>query len=399
MLPRWLSLGWLVFIVGCRPSHTSSIIILDRGTAYVVQSDSRLTRVLLANAGLRLDAGDHVLANGQEVNADTALESTDNLTLQVLRARTITINGSTLKTVAPTVGQAVSTAGFTLYAADTLEPPADAPVVDGMHIDFRPSAAISITDSTGSTPGRTSAVTVGAALAQAGAPLTALDRSEPAEERPLPPDGQISIHRSTESLLLTQEPIAFKNTFQESAEVELGQEQVVQAGAPGLSISTTRIEYIDGVESTRRSEAAVVVRSPQDRLVSRGTRIVQSTTSIDGVHLQYWRVMQMYATVYSPCNSATGDGRSCSYGTASGLRAGKGVVAVDPALFAYLNGQRLYVPGYGFAVIGDIGGGYIVEQNLGISRYKWIDLGFDDNNLQDLTGWITVYFLAPDALK
>ena len=30
-----------------------------------------------------------------------------------------------------------------------------------------------------------------------------------------------------------------------------------------------------------------------------------------------------------------------------------------------------------------------------ISRYKWIDLGFDDDDIQDMTGWISVYFLAP----
>ena len=39
------------------------------------------------------------------------------------------------------------------------------------------------------------------------------------------------------------------------------------------------------------------------------------------------------------------------------------------------------------------------------SRVIGIDLGFDDNNMPDMTGWVTVYFLAPapatipDALK
>ena len=63
--------------------------------------------------------------------------------------------------------------------------------------------------------------------------------------------------------------------------------------------------------------------------------------------------------------------------------------------FQLIAGQRLYIPGYGFAVVGDIGGGYIIENKLGISRTRWIDLGFDDNNLVDMTGWVTVYFLAP----
>ena len=174
----------------------------------------------------------------------------------------------------------------------------------------------------------------------------------------------------------------------------LGQEQVSQPGVKGLTVTRTRVRYEDGSEISRHAEGQTVVRPAQDRIVVRGTKVVESTSTVNGVTIQYWREMQMYATVYSPCESA-GNSGACSYGTASGLRAGKGVVAVDPSLFAYLNGQRLYIPGYGFAVIGDLGGGYIVERDQGISRYKWIDLGFDDNNMPDMTGWITVYFLAP----
>ena len=142
----------------------------------------------------------------------------------------------------------------------------------------------------------------------------------------------------------------------------------------------------------RVKETESVVQPPQTQVVNTGTKLVSHTTSTDIGNLQYWYSTQMYATVYSPCQSDSG---GCSYSTASGLRAGKGVVAVDPSLYSYLQGQRIYVPGYGFAVIGDIGGGYIVEKNIGVSRYRWIDLGFDDKNLVDMTGWVTVYFLGP----
>jgi hypothetical protein len=100
----------------------------------------------------------------------------------------------------------------------------------------------------------------------------------------------------------------------------------------------------------------------------------------------------MYATVYSPCASGTG---GCSYGTASGARAGYGIVAVDSSAYSYLAGMRVYIPGYGTATIGDTGGGSIIESNLGIPRTKWIDLGFDDGKIINMTGWVTVYFLAP----
>jgi 3D (Asp-Asp-Asp) domain-containing protein len=221
-----------------------------------------------------------------------------------------------------------------------------------------------------------------------------LDRAIPGESDAIPQDARVGVARVHETVSLVQDPIPFGNQSQDADDVELGIEQVLQPGLPGLSVTRTRVRFQDNVEVSRLRESEVVVRPPQDRLVLLGTKIVDKTTTVDGVSLSYWYTMQMYATVYSPCNSGTADG-SCSTGTASGLRAGKGVVAVDPGLFAVLNGQRLYIPGYGHAVIGDVGGGYIVEQNLGISRYKWIDLGFDDDNIQDMSGWITVYFLSP----
>jgi 3D (Asp-Asp-Asp) domain-containing protein len=310
-----------------------------------------------------------------------------------------------VQTTADTVAKAVAEAGQDLYAADLFDPPADAPIAAGMAIKYTPSVDLALSADGAQIRLRAAAGSVGEALAEAGVPLIGLDVSQPSESQPPPENRAVKLTRVSEASLLAQKAIAFTDSFQDSPVLGLGQEQTVQAGVNGLTITRTRVRYEDGSEASRISEAPAVVRPAQDRIVARGTKILEQTSNINGVPIQYWLKTQMYATVYSPCDSASGDPGKCSYGTASGLRAGKGVVAVDPALYSYLNGQRLYIPGYGNAVIGDLGGGYIVERNLGISRYKWIDLGFDDSNMEDLTGWITVYFLAPapasipDALK
>jgi hypothetical protein len=36
-----------------------------------------------------------------------------------------------------------------------------------------------------------------------------------------------------------------------------------------------------------------------------------------------------------------------------------------------------------------------VETAFGVARTQWIDLGYDDNNIGGLSGWVTVYFLEP----
>jgi 3D (Asp-Asp-Asp) domain-containing protein len=261
-----------------------------------------------------------------------------------------------------------------------------------MTITYRPSQQLTVTTSAGSRVIRSSAGTVGAALAGAGIPLVGLDYSLPAESEALPSDGQVRVVRVSESVQLIQKSIPFETETVSSPDVALGTQEIEQPGQEGLAIARTRIRYEDGQEVSRVVEEESIVRLPQSRIVQTGTKIVMATANIGGEDLEYWLAYQMYATIYSPCNSGTG---GCSYGTASGLRAGRGVVAVDPSMYSYLQGARVYIPGYGYGVIGDVGGGYIVEELIGVSRYRWIDLGFNDNNIIDMDGWLTVYFLAP----
>ncbi|HSM56646.1 MAG TPA: 3D domain-containing protein, partial [Candidatus Sulfomarinibacteraceae bacterium] len=74
-----------------------------------------------------------------------------------------------------------------------------------------------------------------------------------------------------------------------------------------------------------------------------------------------------------------------AYGiTASGVRAGTGIVAVDPRVVPFRS--WVYVPGYGTGYAGDTGGGV-----LG----RWIDLGYDEAEYQSWSGYVDVYYLTP----
>ena len=68
---------------------------------------------------------------------------------------------------------------------------------------------------------------------------------------------------------------------------------------------------------------------------------------------------------------------------------------MDISMYNALAGQQLFIPGYGHATVADVGGGSIIEKNLGVARTKWIDLGYSDNDWQEWGTWVTVYFLAP----
>jgi hypothetical protein len=176
-----------------------------------------------------------------------------------------------------------------------------------------------------------------------------------------------------------------------SPDLQVGQKETIQPGVNGIAMVRTRIRYEDGKEVSRKTESKIVMREPQTRIVQSGEKIVLAPVG-GKVPYDYWLETQMYATVYSPCASGTG---GCSYGTASGARAGQGIVAVDYSIYGYLAGMQVYIPGYGVATIGDTGGGPVIESALGVARTKWIDLGFNEGEMRDMTGWVTVYFLAP----
>ncbi|MCK7506416.1 MAG: hypothetical protein MZV70_21750 [Desulfobacterales bacterium] len=108
------------------------------------------------------------------------------------------------------------------------------------------------------------------------------------------------------------------------------------------------------------------------------------TTVVDGVTIEYWRAVQMYATSYSPCRLGTS---TCGSTTASGKQLEKGVVALRTDLYRSLRGQPLYITGYGFATVEDACGGCVGR--------PWIDLGYSDGDYQAWYWWVTVYFLTP----
>lgn len=391
---RWLACGILLLTVSCQP-QTSSITILDGGQIFHITSTEEIPLVLLTQNGFSPQPADRILLNGQPAALDQPFPPSDFIQLQLRRAVDVTLvtpqGEQAIRSSAFTVGQALSEAGFELTVNDRITPPAETPLADGLVIQFTPAREVTITVGGNVITLQTSAQTVGGALAEAGIPLVGLDTSSPLESEALPPDGQIRVVRIREVVSVALEPIPFEVEVVDSVDVAFGEEETLQPGVDGIAMVQTRIRYEDGVETSRETEDRTVMREPVKRIVASGSKIVLAPAGGE-IPYEYWYATEMYASVYSPCASGTG---GCSYGTASGARAGYGIVAVDYSIYSYLAGMRVYIPGYGLATIGDTGGGPIIETAFGVPRTKWIDLGFNEGELRNMTGWVTVYFLAP----
>lgn len=392
-LNHGLVLAFTFLLLACQPTNSPKVTIIDNEQIIVLQTTERIPLTLLSQAGITLNSNDRVLANGLPVPPDqpiTNLLLPDSpLTIQIRRAVPLTITTpegeQNIPSPAFTVGQALGEASIWLRAGDAVDPPFHSPVSRSpINIYQLPSRNLTITSNGKTTSIVSSAQTVGEALAQAGIPLIGLDYSQPAENESVPSDGQIRVVHVIESMQLAQKPIPFESELQASADVPLDTTQILQPGETGLTVQRIRIRYEDGEEISRVTEDETLVRPPQTRILAYGTKVEVKTATVDGVQIEYWRAVQMYATSYSPCRSGTTE---CHSGTSSGKSLRKGMVALRLDWYLAMQGQQLYIPGYGYGSVEDVCGGCVGR--------PWIDLGFSDNNFEPWHSWVTVYFLTP----
>ena len=156
----------------------------------------------------------------------------------------------------------------------------------------------------------------------------------------------------------------------------------MSGGEFGIEAQRLRIIYENGSEVSREIEKEWTVKEPEPRVIGYGTNInILAENTRDG-QISYWRKITAWATSYdSTCPG-------CNTITASGTVLKKGTIAVKRSWFNLMKGTRVYIPGYGFGTIEDIGGGVPWSTN-------WVDLGYKKENYKGWSRSVTVYFLTP----
>lgn len=209
-------------------------------------------------------------------------------------------------------------------------------------------------------------------------PAVFLGDATPSRTEVLPVNQSVVTKSSfTEKLHEETAVLTKKIIYKDDPETEAGEERVLEEGTDGKKTKIIRITLNkDGSEYERKTVSVDIVE-PKDKIILKGTKIVWKTLDTPGGQITYWKKLRVYATHYdSHCPG-------CNEWTAIGMRAGKGVIAVDPSTIPLRT--KVYIPEYGQAVAGDTGG---------VIKGKIIDLGFDDAKT---AGWkahfIDIYLL------
>ena len=161
--------------------------------------------------------------------------------------------------------------------------------------------------------------------------------------------------------------IAARVRTKDDARLALGRTRTIAGGRAGVRETTYRFTRRANGKTTRVAVGSRVVRAPQPRVIARGVGVPSTLARVaeqgfeSAVHFA-GSALHMIATAYTSACSG------CSGITASGVRAGFGVIAVDPRVIPL--GTKLFIPGYGRAIAGDTGGAI---------RGNRIDLGMNTN--------------------
>ncbi len=206
-------------------------------------------------------------------------------------------------------------------------------------------------------------------------------------------DMSIRIVRVDQNLVSEKEPIPFAVQRKANSRMDAGTEKVVKEGQEGILEKKYNVVIEDGKEVSRELLGETILKNPINLIMEFGTMLNFKTSR--GETIRYRKVLDMKATAYTASFKDTGKAPGHpQFGiTATGIRAKKGVIAVDPRVIPLHT--RVYVqftgstPDYGYAVAADVGGA--IKGNK-------IDLYYDSQDYVDSFGVkrVKVYILSND---
>lgn len=318
-----------------------------------------------------------------EPSTDTAIES--GMEIHITRALPLSLKDGAesreIFTLSGTVQEVLDEQGISLVGSDTVVPTPDTAIERGMTVEVRRAKTLEYFGDGGNLTVNTLAGTVSEMLAELGITVGELDFTEPKMDTPLADGMTVRLVRVMKKTVTDYKDVGYKIEEKTTSALTKGTSRVAQNGKNGVQTDTYEVTFHDEVEVSKELVSSEVTKKPVNKIIEKGTAApkkkttssAKSTSSASsgggtrstakGENFSYKKMIVCTATAYDlsyeSCGKNPGDPY---YGiTASGMKAGPGVIAVDPSVIPL--GTRLYVEAadgswsYGYCVAGDTGSG------------------------------------------
>ena len=268
---------------------------------------------------------------------------------------TVVIDGESryIRTQAATVGDLLNQVDVEIGPGDVVTPAFGGEVTDGMTVVVRHAVPVTISTSVGDIEIDVIGLTVADALVAAGVDPGTGIQCDPPMDTPLTEAMDIQVRDVFVRVTEEPEEVPFETITMSDPDLPQGARHVVTKGESGSELHVYRVVVTDGVEGQRTLISEVVTEEPVDEIIAMGTKrsgqtMVSRSRPPAKAKPTSGEKLTVTTTAYAPNVDGVGTR------TATGDRAGYGIIAVDPRVIPL--GTRLYIPGYGYGVASDTGG-------------------------------------------
>ena len=239
---------------------------------------------------------------------------------------------------------------------DTVTPVSDEHLTDGTDVATQRAVAISLTVGAQTRTVRIVPTTVARLLESQHVRLNVHDEISPSLDTIVAANDRVRVVRVAMWTARVRRKIVARVRTRNDASLPVGKVFIIAKGRAGIRETTFRYMRRGNEKPIRVTLVSRIVRQPQTRVIVRG---IAKYASLAHVAEQGFTSAVNFAghAIHMIATAYTAGCYGCSGITASGVRAGFGIIAVDPRVIPL--GTKLFVPGYGRAVAGDTGGAIV----------------------------------------